>query len=89
MRNTLLTFTFLFGINFTLPTLKACSVLYYIDAKTGKIYVANNEDIWYDVNPYIQILPATKSKYARLWYGWDNFAQGGINQAGLFFVVRN
>ena len=22
---------------------------------------------------------------ARLWYGWDHFAQGGINEAGLFF----
>jgi choloylglycine hydrolase len=59
--------------------------LYYRDTKTNKIYVANNEDYWYDVNAYIQIIPNSKNELARLWYGWDNFAQGGINSAGLFF----
>ncbi|MEZ5016430.1 MAG: carcinine hydrolase/isopenicillin-N N-acyltransferase family protein [Flavipsychrobacter sp.] len=63
----------------------ACSVFYYIDKATGKIYVANNEDYFFDVNAYIQIEPATKDKLANLWYGWDKFAQGGINEAGLFF----
>lgn len=66
-------------------TSKACSILYYVDAKTGKIYVVNNEDYFLDVNAYIQIEPKTKKKFARLWYGWDNFAQGGINEKGLFF----
>lgn len=63
----------------------ACSVLYYVDPNTGKIYVANNEDYWYDVDAYIQIMPGSRNKLARLWYGWDDFAQGGINEAGLFF----
>ncbi|WP_422084083.1 carcinine hydrolase/isopenicillin-N N-acyltransferase family protein [Ulvibacterium sp.] len=63
----------------------ACSVVYYMDPGTGKIYVANNEDYWYDVDAYIQIVPKSKKELARLWYGWDNFAQGGINEAGLFF----
>lgn len=63
----------------------ACSVLYYVDAKTGKIYVVNSEDYWLDVDAYIQIEPSSKKAYARLWYGWDNFAQGGINEQGLFF----
>lgn len=64
---------------------EACSVLYYVDVKTGKVYAVNNEDYWYDVDAYIQIEPKTKTKYARLWYGWDNFAQGGLNDQGLFF----
>lgn len=64
---------------------EACSVLYYVDPHTGKIYVANNEDYWYDVDSYIQIVPGSRNKLARLWYGWDDFAQGGINEAGLFF----
>lgn len=63
----------------------ACSVLYYVDSKTGKIYVVNSEDYWLDVKAYIQIEPGSKNKFARLWYGWDNFAQGGINDKGLFF----
>ena len=63
----------------------ACSVLYYIDKNTGKIYVVNNEDYWYDVEALIRINPAGRNKLARLWYGWDDFAQGGINEAGLFF----
>ena len=63
----------------------ACSVLYYVDKHTGKIYVVNNEDYWYDVEACIQINPGSRNKLARLWYGWDDFAQGGVNEAGLFF----
>jgi penicillin V acylase-like amidase (Ntn superfamily) len=63
----------------------ACSVLYYVDSTTGKIYVVNSEDYWLDVDAYIQIEPTSKKKFARLWYGWKNFAQGGINEKGLFF----
>jgi choloylglycine hydrolase len=64
---------------------KACSVLFFIDKKTGNIFVANNEDFWYDTDAYIQIVPGSKNKLARLWYGWDDFAQGGINEVGFFF----
>lgn len=63
----------------------ACSIVYYVDSTSGKIYVANNEDYWYNIRDYIQLMPAKKGKNARLWYGWDDFAQGGINAAGLFF----
>ena len=62
-----------------------CSIVYFIDEITGKIYVANNEDFWLDTKDYIQIIPESKNELARLWYGWGNFAQGGINSAGLFF----
>lgn len=75
----------LFGILFTLTKAQACSVLYYVDSATGKVYVVNNEDYWYDVKAYLQVEPKSKNKLARLWYGWDKFAQGGINEAGLFF----
>lgn len=69
----------------TVNEIRACSVVYYVDKNTGKILVANNEDYWYDVKAYIQIVPNAKNQFARLWYGWDGFAQGGINEAGLFF----
>lgn len=59
--------------------------MYYIDKDTGKIYVANNEDYWYDTETYIQIEPRSKKSLARLWYGWKDFAQGGVNEVGLFF----
>ncbi len=76
---------FLFGsLLFSIKT-QACSVLYYVDSATGNIYFVNNEDYWYDVDAYIQIEPKSKNKLARLWYGWDDFAQGGINEAGLVF----
>ena len=65
----------------------ACSILYYVDKETGKVYAVNNEDFWLDTKAYIQIEKASKNKLARLWYGWDGFAQGGINSAGLFFDV--
>lgn len=61
----------------------ACSIFYYIDNKTGKMYFVNNEDYWYDVKPYIQIIPSAPNKLGRIWYGWGNFGQGGINDKGL------
>lgn len=76
---------FLLSFLFYSPVAYACSVIYYIDSKTGKIYVANNEDYYFDVGAYIQIEPKSENELARLWYGWNDFAQGGINEAGLFF----
>lgn len=61
--------------------------MYYVDTLTGNIYAVNNEDYWLDAKAYIQIEPASKETHARLWYGWNKFAQGGINDAGLFFDV--
>lgn len=81
----LLTIIFVIFSLFCNIQVKACSVIYYLDPISGKIFVANNEDFWYDIKAYIQINPGTKNKLARLWYGWDDFAQGGINEAGLFF----
>lgn len=72
---------------FAFVSAHACSVLYYIDPATGKIYVVNSEDYWLDVKAYIQINPSSDKELGRLWYGWDRFAQGGINEAGLFFDV--
>jgi choloylglycine hydrolase len=80
-----ITLSFIVLILFLFRHTKACSVLYFIDKKTGNIFVANNEDFWYDTDAYIQIVPGSKNKLARLWYGWDDFAQGGINEAGFFF----
>jgi choloylglycine hydrolase len=66
---------------------KACSIVYYVDSVSGKIFALNNEDYWYDVKPYLKLVPGKNQEYSRLWYGWKNFAQGGINEAGLFFDV--
>ena len=64
---------------------KACSMFYYVGKTNGKIYFVNNEDYWYNVNPYIQINPKSNDEFARLWYGWNDFAEGGINEFGLLF----
>ena len=63
-----------------------CSVLYYIDSGNGKIYFVNNEDYWYDVKAFIKIMPKSETTLARLWYGCDRFAQGGVNEKGLVFT---
>lgn len=67
---------------FSVKTL-ACSIFYYKDSKTGKIYFVNNEDYWYDTEPYLHIIPSSKSKLGRIWYGWENHGQGGVNEKGL------
>jgi len=76
---------FLFFMVAGVTIANACSILYYIDKQTGKIYAINNEDFWYSTKPYIKIIPAKNNELARLWFGWKDFAQGGINEAGLFF----
>lgn len=80
-------FIFLMVFLFSTSLGKACSVLYYIDKHSDKIYVANNEDFYFDNDAYIQIEPRSKDRFARLWYGWDERAQGGINETGLFYDV--
>jgi penicillin V acylase-like amidase (Ntn superfamily) len=82
MRNGKTLTLFLVFTIFSIKTL-ACSIVYYIDSKTGKIYFVNNEDYWYEVKPYIQIIPSSNNKLGRIWYGWNNFGQGGINEKGL------
>lgn len=67
-----------------LPAATGCSILYYIDAATGKIYAVSNEDYWYNVTPFIKVNPRSSTQLARLWLGWNNFGQAGINEAGLF-----
>lgn len=61
----------------------ACSIFYYKNSNTGKLYFVNNEDYWYEVKPYIQIIPRSKNELGRIWYGWKHFGQGGINEKGL------
>ncbi len=63
----------------------ACAIVYFIDKNTGNIYIANNEDYWLDTKAYVQKIPDSKKGIARMWYGWDDFAQGGVNKVGLFF----
>jgi choloylglycine hydrolase len=65
--------------------INACSIVYFIDEDTGKIYIATHEDYWYDVKDYLQVAPTKADEHARVWWGWGKFAQGGINDAGLFF----
>jgi len=85
MKALLFKIALLFVFTLSCNNTRACSILYYLDSATGKIYVANNEDYWYSTKPYMEIVPKSKNQYARLWYGWDNFAQGGVNEFGLFF----
>jgi penicillin V acylase-like amidase (Ntn superfamily) len=83
---TLPIFAFLTLCQLAVPVqLIACSVLYYFDDKTSTAFVANNEDYWLDQEVDIKIFPSKGNKHARLWYGWDDFAQGGVNEHGLFF----
>lgn len=63
----------------------ACSIVYYFDAAQQTAFVGNNEDYWHEQTVTLKLIPRSKGKHARLWYGWDDFAQGGVNEHGLFF----
>lgn len=85
MKKTIFLFLLLVGLALTQNEAIGCSVLYYVDSKNDKIYFVNNEDYWYDVKAFIKIIPKSNNTFARLWYGWDRFAQGGVNEKGLVF----
>jgi penicillin V acylase-like amidase (Ntn superfamily) len=82
MRNLKLLILFLSIMIFSTRAI-TCTIIYYVDSKTGKIFFVNNEDYFYNVKPYIQIIPSSNNELGRIWYGWDNFGQGGVNEKGL------
>lgn len=51
----------------------------------NKVLVGNNEDFWYSVDAQLWFIPAEKNSFGRVLFGWDKFAQGGMNEQGLFF----
>lgn len=60
----------------------ACTVFVYGDS--GTILFGNNED--YALAEHgLWTLPATVSYYGCVFFGYDRYAQGGINSAGLCF----
>lgn len=70
---------------FTLPVL-SCTVVIAWDGE--RVIVGNNED-WFDLNAKYWYEPATKDgPYDSVFFGFKKdgkFAQGGMNEAGLFF----
>jgi hypothetical protein len=51
----------------------------------GKIVLAGNNEDWRNPKTKIWFIPATEGEYGRVCVGFDNmFAQGGMNDQGLF-----
>lgn len=62
---------------------EACSM--YKITRDGKTIVGNNED-WLSINTQMWFVPGTENEYGVMNVGFlNNFAQGGINEAGLMF----
>jgi len=66
----------------------ACSI--FAAATPDAVLAANNEDFYFDVTPKVWVTPPRDSERGRVCLGFgkehsDPFAQGGMNDAGLFF----
>jgi len=60
----------------------ACTVI--MASKGGMVLVGNNED-WKNPNTRVWFIPASGEEYGRVCLGFDDgFAQGGMNDQGLF-----
>src|SRR5688572_1619523 len=59
----------------------ACSI--FCVAEGGKVFVGNNEDFNYDTPSEMWFVPASKDKLGCVFFGWNGFAQGGMNASGL------
>ena len=61
----------------------ACTGLVMQDG--GRVLVGNNED-WFNPRTKIWFIQPINGRYGSIFFGFDNFwAQGGMNQKGLFF----
>ena len=74
----LLIFLFFFSAN---PT-EGCTI---VMVAKGKIVLAGNNEDWRNPKTKIWFTPASNGEYGRVCVGFDNlFAQGGMNDQGLF-----
>jgi hypothetical protein len=60
----------------------ACTV--FSVARGGKVLVGNNEDAPYSFPDKMWFVPAIDRAHGRICFGWYCFAQGGMNDQGLF-----
>ncbi len=66
----------------------SCSI--FAAATPEVVLAGNNEDFYFDVTPKVWVTPPSTSNRGRVCVGFGNehsdpFAQGGMNDAGLFF----
>jgi len=65
-----------------LPSARACTVFSY--SQSGSVLVGNNEDVPFFPQAAMWFVPASTNGYGRVCFGWNGFAQGGMNDQGLF-----
>jgi hypothetical protein len=73
---------FLHLIAFVLPGARACTIFSY--SRGGSVLVGNNEDVPFLPQAAMWFVPANTNGYGRVCFGWNGFAQGGMNDQGLF-----
>ena len=62
---------------------RACTVFSVVGG--GKVLFGSNEDYSYAAKAEMWFVPAAHGERGRVLFGWDDFAQGGMNDAGLTF----
>ncbi|GMV94689.1 MAG: hypothetical protein AMXMBFR82_44670 [Candidatus Hydrogenedentota bacterium] len=72
----------------TVPRAMCCTI--FMAESDGAVLAGNNEDYYLDAKPLMWVMPAKKEDHGRICFGFDEgmfsrFAQGGVNDAGLFF----
>lgn len=79
------------SILFLTTTVCWCCTIFCARDQHGQMWAGNNEDFyWYNFSTHIQIVTETDSTLAFIFFDYpnNNFPQGGINEAGLFFDIN-
>ncbi|HWX20912.1 MAG TPA: hypothetical protein VN578_13515 [Candidatus Binatia bacterium] len=50
----------------------------------GTVFAGDNEDVPFVPQAAMWFVPATEKWHGRVCFGWDSYAQGGMNDQGLF-----
>lgn len=80
----------LFSMVLAQSTAWSCTIFCAIDSH-GHVWSGNNEDYYFSMGTKTNVVSRTDSTFGFIWYNYENnrYAQGGINEAGLFYDLNS
>ncbi len=81
---------FLLAIIMVWSPMRSCTIFCAIDS-LGHVWAGNNEDARFSLGNKIGIVSKTDSTLGFVWFYYTNngYAQGGSNEAGLFYDLNS
>ena len=68
-----------------------CCTIFCAKDSHGHVWAGNNEDAHFSLGTKTNVVTKTDSTLGFIWYSYERtrYAQGGINEAGLFYDLNS